>query len=146
METRHIVKLSLVRDYVVPNFKPTKFDTIENETDLWLKWKKDKIWYLYLISAVNSLFCFCVCFFLHVFNTVSNIGLDPTLYIVWLSVKTIEGNGNIDVVSQYCRFNYQRILQPISGIPLASMVNLPTSGNLPTKAKETPNIDWRICR
>ena len=35
--------------------------------------------------------------------------------------KTIEGNGNTD---------YQQILQPISGIPLASMGNLPKNGTL----------------
>ena len=36
--------------------------------------------------------------------------------------------------------NYQQILQPISGIPLASMGNLPKNDNLPIEAKGIPDI------
>ena len=36
--------------------------------------------------------------------------------------------------------HYQQILQPISGIPLASIGNLPKNGNLLIEAQEIPDI------
>ena len=36
--------------------------------------------------------------------------------------------------------SFQQSLQPILGIPLASMSNLPKNGNLPIEAKGIPGI------
>ena len=57
------------------------------------------------------------------------------LHCKYLQV-TIEANGNIGVIPTM----YQQILQPIPGIALASMGNLPKNGNLPIETEGIPEI------